>query len=499
LHAIMIARMNAQPLLVDRDVERRELLALLEGRGPVLALLTGRRRVGKTFLLANLWAADELFLYTAAATTPELNRRQLLTELAAWANAPLRPEDYPSWRTVFRLLVELAEQRARRGERTVFVLDEFQFLGDGEKGLAEVASELNAAWEHDGGPPAGLPLLMALAGSAVATMESLAGGGAPLYGRFAWTHKLGPFDYWHAAQLAPFPSLRERALAFGMVGGTPRYLAALDAAAGIPENAARLVLSPRGEIRMLVETALDQEEGLREVPKYRAILRAVADGRTERNEIAQGAGLSNDNGLRSKLGVLLELGYLEERRNFDARPNEAVRYALADAAVRFHQRFVAPNASILERYPAEQVWEHAVADKLGGYMGLEFERLAVQGYDRRATHLGLPLVRQWSRWEGADRDRRPLEIDLVARTIDGRMLTGAVKWDAAPIGVGVHRGHLDMLRRLAESGRGWAHEALQPDSPLLYIAAGGFSADFRAEVEASGHPSTCWSLGDLYA
>ncbi len=90
-----------------------------------------------------------------------------------------------------------------------------------------------------------------------------------------------------------------------------------------------------------METALDQEEGLRDVPKYRAILGAVADGCTGRNEIAQRAGLANDNGLREKLATLIGLAYLEEPRNVDAKPNELVRCQIADAALRFYHRFVA--------------------------------------------------------------------------------------------------------------------------------------------------------------
>lgn len=493
---------SSSALLVDREQERAELAGLLRRGRPALALLTGRRRVGKTYLLANAWPAEDLFLYTAAQTTPELNRRQLLQDLAGWLGEPVRFEDYPTWRTVFRLLTDVAERRAA-GEQprpTVFVLDEFQYLAAGDAGVAEVASELNAVWEQLGkrgnGP---LPLLIVLAGSAVATMEALAGGGAPLYGRFAWHQKLQPFTYWHAAELAPFPGLRDRALLYGIFGGTPRYLAAIDPNASLAENAANVLLSPRGEVRLLVETALDQEEGLRDVPKYRAILRAVADGCTERNEVAQRAGLANDTALRDKLATLIELGYLEQRRNVDAKPNQAVRYAIADAAFRFYHRFVAPNASVLERYPPAHVWETAVAPYLGPYMGLEFERIATQAYDRHALDRGLPMVERWGRWEGTDRTRRPLEVDVVAPLADGRMMTGAVKWDAAPVGAGVHHGHLEMLRRAADAGRAWAHAGLDPRAPLFYVAAAGFTAAFREEAEASGHPLVLWSLEDLYA
>lgn len=91
-------------LLVDRDNERRELGALVESGRPGLALLTGRWRVGKTYLLTHVWPPGALFLFTAARTTPELNRQQLLHDLSGWLAASAdaagpsgRPEDYPTW------------------------------------------------------------------------------------------------------------------------------------------------------------------------------------------------------------------------------------------------------------------------------------------------------------------------------------------------------------------------------------------------------------------
>lgn len=64
---------------------------------------------------------------------------------------------------------------------------------------------------------------------------------------------------------------------------------------------------------------------------------------------------------------------------------------------------------------------------------------------------------------------------------------------------GSRRVNRAMLRRAADAGRAWAHAALEPDAPLLYVAAGGFTAGLREAVETSGHPATCWDLGDVYA
>ena len=131
-------------------------------------------------------------------------------------------------------------------------------------------------------------------------------------------------------------------------------------------------------------------------------------------------------------------------------------------------------------------------------MGHVFERVAEEAFYRKQGALGLPLVRNWGRWEGKDHRRTPLEIDIVARLTEGRVLTGAVKWNRTPVGMAVHTHHLDALRRLSESGVKWAHEAQQQNSPLLYVAAGGFSPEFRQTATASRATVYLWSLDELY-
>ncbi|MDF1522474.1 MAG: ATP-binding protein [Trueperaceae bacterium] len=486
-----IASSSHPPTLIDRQAEVAELRSLATAGEPRLALLTGRRRVGKTFLLLATWTERQAFAFTASRTSPEQNRRPLLLDLARWSGEPIEPDDHPTWRSVFQLLLDL-----RAPEPLVVVIDEFQHLAEDERGLATVASELNAAWERRRPPRS---FLMVLAGSVVHTMEALAGGGAPLYGRFHWRHHLEPFDYRDAAALAPFDSLRERIEAYAVFGGTPRYLAAVDPTAPLVENAARLSLSPRGEVRQLVETALDQEQGLRDVPKYRAILRAVATGQTRRNEIAQRTGVAHDAGLRDKLARLVDLGYLTARTKVDARPNEAVAYAVADPAVRFHHRFVEPHLALLDREAPLDVWTAFVAPRFAAFVGIEFERVATQAYDRLRRTRGYPLVERWGRWEGRDQEGALLKIDVVAPLIDGRILSGAVKWNARPTPADVHFRHLAMLERAAAAGRAWAHTALQADDPLLYVAAAGFEEGFVDVAARQGRPVIALTLDDLFA
>ncbi len=476
--------------MIDREQEAVELAALLADGSPRLALLYGRRRVGKTFLLTSAWPAARTFYFTAANTTPAQNRQALVAEMARWSEQPLVPEDYPTWRAVFRLLLELGAPRP-----LAVVLDEFQYFGESERELASVASELNAVWEER---RSARPLVLTLSGSAIGTMEALAAGAAPLYGRFHWRAELRPFDYFHAGQMAAFRSLRDRAAAYGIFGGVPRYLAAVRPGRSLAQNVVETMLHPRGEVRAQVETALLQEQGLRDVASYNAILRAIAGGRTRLNEIGQRAGVPTDTSLRQKVDRLIALGYIEACRNLGARPKEPFRYRLADPAQMFHAAFVAPFEAELARYDPASVWKEQVLPRLDAYMGHVFERMVEQAYPRLREHWRLPMVSEWGRWEGVDRDRQSLEIDIASRLSDGRVLTGAIKWNRRAIGADLHRDHLSMLGRLAAAGVRWAREALHAKAPLLYVAAGGFAAGCAEVAESSGHPVVLWSLRDLY-
>lgn len=477
-------------MLIDRELELQELRALLEEKAPRLALLYGRRRIGKTHLLTHTWAPEQTFYWTASATTPLQNREQLIRDVADWANEQLDPKEYPTWRTVFRLLLEL-----RSPHPLVIVLDEFQYLGEDVKDLSGVASELNAAWEQRRPTR---PLVFVLAGSAVRVLEALDAGGAPLHGRFSWKGELQAFNYWHAAQMVGFRSLRDRTRAYGIFGGTPRYLDAIKPTRSLGENAARLILSPRGEVRGLIETAIAQEQGLRETAKYQAILRAIGGGCTELNEIGQRAGLPTDTTLRDKIQRLVDLGYVLAFRNLGARNTVPFRYHIADPAFAFYYEFVSAHQAALEHTDPSLIWRKTIAPRLDTYMGHVFERVAEQAYTRLQARYDLPVVREWSRWEGKDRDGRSLEIDIAAPLADGRVLTGAVKWNARPLEAQWHLHHLEALDRLASSGVAWAHDAKRTDAPLLYVAAGGFSKKFIDVARSSRDQVHLWTLTDMF-
>jgi hypothetical protein len=47
-------------------------------------------------------------------------------------------------------------------------------------------------------------------------------------------------------------------------------------------------------------------------------------------------------------------------------------------------------------------------------------------------------VREHGRFAGQDRGREAVEIDIVSALLRGGWLTGEVKWNREPVGIGVH-------------------------------------------------------------
>jgi AAA+ ATPase superfamily predicted ATPase len=483
---------SATPLFVDREQERAQLRELLDRAGPNLALVFGRRRVGKTYLLTNTWPEARTFYFVAAEGSSALNRRELVQAVARHFEVELNPADYPTWRTVFRLLYEL-----RTPEPLVVVLDEFQYLmanGDG------VPSHLNAI--HDVHRDE-RPFVLVLCGSAVRTMENLNAGDAALYGRFARVLHVKPFDYFDAAALVPVHTHRERAIAYGIFGGTPRYLRALNPKRSLVENIAAEVLNPGGQVRTQVETLIDQERGLRKTEEYKAILRSLGAGRTQAQEIADHVGATNDPAFRRMLEVLVSLGYVRAERNVGARKTHPYRYRLDDPALQFNASLVALFRSELAAYNPREVWEREIAPaRLDTYMGSIFERIAREGYQRHRQRLSFPMIDAWGRWEGSVATARgrgnldSYEIDIVATLTDGRIMTGAVKW--GNLGLDVHAKHLRDLTALADGGQAWAQAAIRKRAPLLYVTGGSIPQHFRERAEQDGHSVYVLTLADLY-
>jgi hypothetical protein len=168
-------------------------------------------------------------------------------------------------------------------------------------------------------------------------------------------------------------------------------------------------------------------DDLRETTQAASILALIGQGCHRPSEIAARLGKPATS-LARPLQRLLELELVARHAPFGSPPRGGKRalYQIADPFLRFWFRFVEPNRSRLAAGLLPVV-ARDVGGRFSHHVGGIWEELA-----RRSVPFLTCFGESWgpaSRWWGPGRDRRPLEVDLVAESTDKRsLLVGEARW-----------------------------------------------------------------------
>jgi len=410
--------------LVDRVAELSRLKTLWESGQPGLAVVYGRRRVGKTRLILE-WLRGRRHAYYQAGLWPG-NLRALAEAVAEQLGLEaLRGAEPRSLRGLFELLSALLG-----GERAAVVIDEFTYWLRVEPG---VVSELQYVVDH---VLPGTRLLVVISGSTVGLMQrEVLGGGAPLYGRAVLRRKLGELEPWCLPPFAPRYGPRELVEAYSLFGGIPFYLRLLDDQAGPLDEFIRL-FGPEGVLED--EPLFLMREEFREPSPYLALLRAIARGARGLGEAAQSAGLPTSHASRY-LHSLIDLGLVEREPILFRRRGSL--YRVADNMLAAWLSIVEPllpllrenpgaamaRASALARTHYARVWEklacrHAVAELAPrhGIAPVEAGRLVHRGEEIDCLiidHGSGALLAVEAKWSTLDRG----EAEAVARKLSDKL------------------------------------------------------------------------------
>ena len=366
-------------MFINRHQELTALARMFRSETAELFVLYGRRRVGKTELLLQ-FCRDKRSVYFTASQLKEREHLRQLTEMAGRViNDPLLQSlVFDGWESALIYFAQQAEE-----ERLILVLDEFQYLCEDN---AALPSLIQRFWDLHGKSS---KLFLILCGSQVSFMErEVLAERSPLYGRRTGQLQLMPLSYRDSGYFFSEYPLKEKLIAYGILGGIPAYLnrfalhplnESQDISQEIFEQSIKNeLLTPQGYLFDEVNFLLRME--LREPRTYASVLQAMAGGATRLNEISQRIGLS-PTGTNKYLSVLQELGLVKRETPVTERTPQKSRkglYKIADNYVKFWFRFVLPNRSLIESGNADLVYEQIIAPNLSHYMGEIFEGICRQ-------------------------------------------------------------------------------------------------------------------------
>lgn len=412
-----------EDIFVNRSREREQLEFEYSREKSAFVILIGRRRMGKTSLLHHFGKNKKNVLYYYSDKDTESTQiNKFKNMISTWSGDTLLNNiTFTHWDEAFEYLI----QKLHPNERTVLIIDEFQFLAMANEALPSI---LQRIWDMK---LKSKNLMLVLCGSHISMMyKTTLTYGSPLYGRRTASMKLGgiAFEYLHEF----FPkhtSLKTLVECFAMTAGIPKYIEILNVSSNMFENIENLILTK--DSFFYTETRYILGEELKEQVMNFAVLRAISNGNTKSGDIAASLNMTSNN-ITPYLEQLREIELIERRVPVtEAMPEKSRKsiYVLKDQMIRFWFKYVYQYTSYLEINNRALVMDKVKAE-WNQYVSIAFEEVC-----RNITAFYCPFVpiKIGGWWDKNE------EIDICAINPETKeILLGECKWTENKIGVEVY-------------------------------------------------------------
>ena len=414
-------------------VGRQSAIATLEeayaSETPTLVSIVGRRRIGKTFLVRQVYRDRISFAVTGILNAP------LREQLGNFRLALLRyfgdeavAKSPTTWLDAFALLGKLLERHLKQdGAKRVVFLDEVPWLASHRSGFLRAFGWFWNSWavEHR--------VVVVICGSAASWMvRKVIRDRGGLHNRITHRIRLDPFTL---AETSAFMDARQlvgetyqRVQLYMALGGVPFYLEQLRSGETAIQAVQRLFFDKAaplaGEFEILFRSLFAESE------YHTAIVRALADKQVgyTREDLRKAARINSSGTLTRVLEELQLSGFILRSQPFGKTRKDAL-YRLMDEYSRFYLKFVegAPTNGAqftdIARTPSFRTWS-----------GLAFENLAIR-HARQLTHAlnldNVAVVASTFIARGTE-DAAGVQVDLLFDRSDRAITLVEVKFSDAP-------------------------------------------------------------------
>ena len=377
---------------IGRETELESLRGLWGKRGPSLVTCRGRRRIGKSRLIAEFASRTGARFIHLEGVRPqpgfsnEVELREFARQLSVQVRKTVKTPE--NWIEAFVALDSFLHGKGK----VVVLLDEISWFGYYDNAFA---ADLKIAWDnywkkHD-------RAIVVICGSVSSWIkENIVDNGA-FYGRRSLDVVLKelPLDqcaqFWGARAKRIDP--REIIDVLSVTGGVPRYLEEVNPSLSAAENIKRLCFTPNGVLRV------DFDEMFNDVitnqPTFTGkVLRCLVDGPQSTVSIANKLNMEKGGRVSAAIDRLVEAGIVSPDTGKNPETGATVkerRFRLTDNYSRFYLKYIEPVKTTID----DGRYEFLSLDTLEGWdsvMGLQFENMVVNNYGALVPFLHLKNV-----------------------------------------------------------------------------------------------------------
>jgi len=312
-----------------RSRELGLIRGMLDAAEPVVVRISGLSGVGKSALAKRAVSDYAGFVHRCPPAPDPGQRARLSARIRERGVESGFPEHNATWEELFRAILDLAHASDRP---FVLTLDDTHRLMEARSRftapLIAMLTEARAS---------GTRLHVVLIGqeSSLSALDVGDVTSPPIV-------RVAPLPLRAAASHLPGSQPYEVVRAYGVFGGLPRVLSALDTSVTVGTNVRRLLLPDAGPLSEAPLTWLERE--IQTPSRYVAILETLSRGEADWAAIHDGVpDLTRSGQVAPYLNRLIELGLISARRSLDAGPRtRGTRYAITDPFVAFWFRFIFP-------------------------------------------------------------------------------------------------------------------------------------------------------------
>ena len=259
--------------MIGRSNELDVLNSLYESSNFEYLVMYGRRRVGKTTLLQE-FAKDKNAVFFPAQEKNDALNLQDFSKMIQMRLDGMFISSFEGWKEAFEYIDK------KVSERTLIIIDEFPFIAEENPTIKSILQHaIDHLWKKNKN------IFLILCGSSVSFMESdIMGRKSPLHDRQTSSMEVVPFDYYESSLFYPSYTNEQKLIAYGILGGVPRYLEAFDDSVSIEENISKTIIRKGAYLNEEPSNLLKAE--LRDPNVYNSILSAIAGGRNRVQEIS---------------------------------------------------------------------------------------------------------------------------------------------------------------------------------------------------------------------
>ncbi len=423
-------------MLIGRKQEIRELESAFESDEAELVALYGRRRVGKTFLVNEIFGARFAFAHSGLSPIEYVEdksskKKRMNSQLLHFYHSLLKSgasKSAPpkSWLEAFYMLEDLLSSK-NGAEKQVVFFDEIQWMDTPKSGFM---TGFEAFW--NGWASARKNIMVIICGSSTSwVLDKFINNHGGLYGRLTKQIHLEPFSLSECEEF-----LISRGVVFSRydivqtymaLGGIPYYLRYIDPSKGFAQNMDAIFFAKgaplEGEFERLFRSIFVNYEVMER------IIRAIYSKKIglTRQEILEMTGIADSGAFSKYLEALIEGGFIMTHIPFGSSKRDKL-YKLVDPFCLFYLRFMSETRKI-------NYWSQNIeAPEITSWRGLAFENVCFNHVKEIKMALGIAGVstQETLLWKKGDEKEKGAQIDMIIDRKDNVVDLCEAKFSSEP-------------------------------------------------------------------